>query len=351
MKEPDEHTAKEHKSENMDELMIDGDTAQASSRLSELYVSDDMAAFKIDKRLTVQQKLLAQNPDNKDLRKALQAELKQHQQDSLTRIFISNSKNTHHFANDRVAQAVISEIYALSGLELSKQQLSVTPLGRTGPYVVAMQNEYALILVDEGTIELVDTTSDPCVTQMFSVKNFEDNSSKPNEPSNIKTNDEANDDKMTFSIFFNLPVEYTGLFDEKGELDHPKKVIGEALQQIFANPNINFKLIQPRTELGILRNALRAIIVMPKMKQMPTDMDRLSALKFVSLSAGKRPATASISQDIRKTFGISNCCFRITCTEDQGCTFREQRWAEIGYRQKRDLVNPYQAKKRARRNT
>jgi len=203
-----------------------------------------MAAFKIDKRLTVQQKLLAQNPDNKDLGKALHAELKQHQQDSLTRIFISNSKNTHHFANDRVAQAVISEVYALSGLELSKQQvqqLSVTPLGRTGPYVVAMQNEYALILVDEGAIELVDTTSDPYVTQMFSVKNFEDNSSKPNEPKNVKMNDEADDDKMTFSIFFNLPVEYTGLFDEKGEL-------GFSHQSFCMSRKLNDKLLKPLNE-------------------------------------------------------------------------------------------------------
>jgi len=256
----------------MDETMGDGETAQASSRLSELYVSDDMAAFKIDKRLSIQQKLLAQNPSNKDLQKALQDELKRHQQDSLARIFISNSKNTHHFANDRIAQAVISEIHSLSGLELSKQHISVTPLGKTGPYVVAMQSEYALILVDEGTIELVDTTSDPFVTQIFSVKNFEDKDPKPKEPANTTSTNDIEDDKMTFSIFFNLPVEYTGLFDGKGELETPKKIIGEALQKVFANPDISFKLIQPRTELGILRNALRAIVVMPKIKQMPADI-------------------------------------------------------------------------------
>jgi len=105
--------------------MGDGEEAQTSSRLSELYVSDDMTAFKIDRHLSVQQKLMAQNPSNKDFKKALQAELNQH--DSMTRIFISNAKNTHPFANDRVAQAVISEIHTLLGMELSKQHMSDCP--------------------------------------------------------------------------------------------------------------------------------------------------------------------------------------------------------------------------------
>mmetsp|Transcript_41519 Transcript_41519/g.100843 ORF Transcript_41519/g.100843 Transcript_41519/m.100843 type:complete len:172 (+) Transcript_41519:158-673(+) len=87
---------------------------------------------------------------------------------------------------------------------------------------------------------------------------------------------------------------------------------------------------------------------MPKMTERPTDMDTLSHLKFVSLTAGKRPATASISQEIRKHFGISNCCFRTSCSEDQACSFREQRWEEIGYKRKRDKDNPHLAKKRAR---
>jgi len=94
--------------------------------------------------------------------------------------------------------------------------------------VVALQNEYAQTLVDEGTIELVDTTTDPFVTQIFTVKNFEDKDPMTNEPTKTApmSDGDTQDDKMTFSIFFNLPVEYTGMFDEKRELEVPKRLIG-----------------------------------------------------------------------------------------------------------------------------
>mmetsp|Transcript_41833 Transcript_41833/g.73616 ORF Transcript_41833/g.73616 Transcript_41833/m.73616 type:complete len:216 (+) Transcript_41833:95-742(+) len=208
-----------------DEAMEEGDTAQASSMISELYVSDDMTAFKIDRHLSIQQKLRAKDPSNNDIKKILADDLEQYKSDSLTRIFISNAKNTHPYKNDTVAYAIISEFQTLLGMVLSKTQMSVTQLGRTGPFVVALQSEYARTLIDEGAIELVDTSVDPFAIQTFSVKSFEDNAQPTNEEqSTTETNmEEPQTDKMTFSIFFNLPVEYTGLFDDKKELEVPKR--------------------------------------------------------------------------------------------------------------------------------
>jgi len=147
---------------------------------------------------------------------------------------------------------------------------------------------------------------------------------------------------------FHLPVEYTGSIDEKGELDLPKQKIDEALATVFSNPDIRHKVFQAKTEMGFYRNAFRAIITMPPMKETPKGVDELSKLKFVAMSDGRRPATATMSQETRQKFGISYCCFRTSCNEDQGCTFREQRWKEIGYWREGRGPGTHQERKRRR---
>mmetsp|Transcript_38060 Transcript_38060/g.92508 ORF Transcript_38060/g.92508 Transcript_38060/m.92508 type:complete len:124 (-) Transcript_38060:27-398(-) len=118
---------------------------------------------------------------------------------------------------------------------------------------------------------------------MFSVKPY---SAQPKAQSAAKKSEERQDmdtgsahvgpSKMDFSIYFNLPADYTGGRDEKGELNIPKTKINEALQEVFSNPEISYKIIQPKTELGFYRNAFRAIITMPLSDSPPSDLDVLS---------------------------------------------------------------------------
>eukprot|EP00327_Prymnesium_parvum_P002355 CAMPEP_0182835800 /NCGR_PEP_ID=MMETSP0006_2-20121128/21718_1 /TAXON_ID=97485 /ORGANISM="Prymnesium parvum, Strain Texoma1" /LENGTH=463 /DNA_ID=CAMNT_0024964291 /DNA_START=57 /DNA_END=1448 /DNA_ORIENTATION=+ len=335
MSHTDEHKHKDSRTDSTDEQMEDNMTEQTSGKLSDLYMSDDMAALQVDKHMAIQRKLMAQDPNNREYMKHITNDLKKHQQETLTRIFLSNTKNTHAFSSEDILAAVISEVDSILEIEIAKQDIIITALSRTGPYVVALRGDCAHTLVCEGSIELVDESTDPPVVQMFSIKEYS------TEPKKKKTTEEAESmevtpepSKMDFSIYFNLPAEYTGGRDEKGELNLPKQLIDKALIDVFSNPDISYRLIQPKTELGFYRNAFRAIITMPRMEKLPADMNVLSKLKFVALTPGARPATASMSQDVRKYFGISNCCFRSTCKEEQGCDFRAKRLNEMGYQPK-----------------
>mmetsp|Transcript_972 Transcript_972/g.2524 ORF Transcript_972/g.2524 Transcript_972/m.2524 type:complete len:234 (-) Transcript_972:308-1009(-) len=191
------------------------------------------------------------------------------------------------------------------------------------------------------------------MTQGFSVKKIIEPSASTSTSTamneEIQENDEVKEETMDFSIFFNLPVEYTGLLDKKSELVFSKKMIDENLKIVFSNPQIHYKIIQPTTtEMGDYRNALRAIVTMPRFEAAPSDLEVLSQLKYIAMKTGARPATAAMSQETRMKFGISNCCFRTTCKEGQGCDYREQRWKELGYEKKRPNPRVPQSNKRAR---
>mmetsp|Transcript_24546 Transcript_24546/g.52185 ORF Transcript_24546/g.52185 Transcript_24546/m.52185 type:complete len:116 (+) Transcript_24546:218-565(+) len=87
---------------------------------------------------------------------------------------------------------------------------------------------------------------------------------------------------------------------------------------------------------------------MPLSDSPPSDLDALSKLKFVSLAPGARPATASMTQETRAYFKISDCCFRASCKEEQGCSFRNERMNEIGFRPKGRNQAEAKEKKRTR---
>jgi len=335
--------------------MQDKDETTTKCKISELYVSNDMEAFQIDRHLTIQRKLQAKDPTNKEVVKNLANELKLHQHDSLAKIILTNSQNTYPFSDDAISTAISTEIFEVLEIEAESEEISINRLGRAGPFVVALRGDFAHTLLSDGSIDITDWKANPPITQGFTIKKYVEPSASTSKSNTTEKNkDESsnpNEDTgstMDFSIFFNLPVEYTGLLDKKQELDFPKKMIDENLKIVFANPDIHYKIIQPRTEMGFYRNALRVIVTMPRFKQAPSDLDVLSQLKYIAMKTGARPATATMSQETRALFGVSNCCFRSTCKEDQGCEFREQRWKELGYEKKRPNQRAPPTKKRDR---
>ncbi|KAL1519896.1 hypothetical protein AB1Y20_023385 [Prymnesium parvum] len=118
--------------QEMDAPMQDEDETTEECKISELYVSKDMEAFQIDRRLTIQRKLQAKDPTNKDVVKNLANELKLHQNDSLTKIILTNSKNTYPFSDDNITAAISTEIFEVLEIEAESEEISINRLGRAG---------------------------------------------------------------------------------------------------------------------------------------------------------------------------------------------------------------------------
>mmetsp|Transcript_35 Transcript_35/g.63 ORF Transcript_35/g.63 Transcript_35/m.63 type:complete len:356 (-) Transcript_35:137-1204(-) len=297
-----------------DEPMYEPHETQTEERLSELFVTDDKLAYGQSRKAIVQQRF---NNTATIIKEATKNSAEGPQKPLLTPLILTSSKNVYPFSEDAVTTAVRIELKELTHVEVAREFISVKAIGKTGPYVVALQGVYANALIAEGVLTVFDSNSDPPAVQDFTVKYF---NQKPN-PTDTPTTQGASssadqEDMWSFSIFFNLPVEYTGCFDMRNELELPKQAINEAVISVFSPPAITHTIIQPKTELGYYRNTLRAIITMPTPKERPSDADALSKLKFVALRQGMRPATAVMTQETRSRFGVSNCCFRTTCKED-----------------------------------
>jgi len=58
-----------------------------------------MEAFQLDRHLSIQRKLQAQDPSNKEYMKQLSNDLEKHKEASLTKILLSNINNSHPFSS------------------------------------------------------------------------------------------------------------------------------------------------------------------------------------------------------------------------------------------------------------
>mmetsp|Transcript_22653 Transcript_22653/g.33859 ORF Transcript_22653/g.33859 Transcript_22653/m.33859 type:complete len:192 (-) Transcript_22653:38-613(-) len=160
----------------------------------------------------------------------------------------SNNKRT--FLPEDISSQILAILQDVD-IEIEPEDITVTPMSATGPYVVALHKEAAEYIMEDGVM-LADTNQDPPFTQFFSAKPF-----------NASTNDikpSNNADDIAMSIFFNLGAEYTGL--RMKDLSEPKERILKALIEVFGEPSdfLSYTLIQPKTPLGFYRNAIRAII-------------------------------------------------------------------------------------------
>ncbi|KAL1520947.1 hypothetical protein AB1Y20_022506 [Prymnesium parvum] len=111
-------------------------------------------------------------------------------------------------------------------IEIEPEDVTVTPMTATGPYVVALHKEAAEYILEEGVM-LADSDQDPPFTQFFAAKPF-----------NASTNDikpSNNADDIAMSIYFNLGAEYTGL--RMKDLTEPKDRIMAALIEVFGQPS------------------------------------------------------------------------------------------------------------------
>jgi len=105
--------------------MQDKDETTTKCKISELYVSNDMEAFQIDRHLTIQRKLQAKDPTNKEVVKNLANELKLHQHDSLAKIILTNSQNTYPFSDDAISTAISTEIFEVLEIEAESEEISI----------------------------------------------------------------------------------------------------------------------------------------------------------------------------------------------------------------------------------
>mmetsp|Transcript_22654 Transcript_22654/g.33863 ORF Transcript_22654/g.33863 Transcript_22654/m.33863 type:complete len:273 (-) Transcript_22654:345-1163(-) len=254
----------------------------------------------------------------------------------------SNNKRT--FLPEDISSQILAILQDVD-IEIEPEDITVTPMSATGPYVVALHKEAAEYIMEDGVM-LADTNQDPPFTQFFSAKPF-----------NASTNDikpSNNADDIAMSIFFNLGAEYTGL--RMKDLSEPKERILKALIEVFGEPSdfLSYTLIQPKTPLGFYRNAIRAIIKYNKQNEgtvEPEDVNDLVKLRYVGMGFGKRPISSTMPSGWRAAYGVEPCCFRqkSACTKSNGkeCDLRNQVWAKFSYSEK-NLRPEFAEKKRKR---
>jgi len=315
----------------LDQVMVLDETARACAQLSrvsrQMYIENDAAAYSLERELEKQRKFHFQQAHAQEETKLLQSVLTS-KGDNAVKIKLSAAHNKHAFRPEAIASQVLATLLDVD-IEIEFQDIIVTPMSATGPYVVALHKEAAEYLLEDGVM-LADTNEDPPITQFFSAKPY--NLS----PNAVQSSNTAED--IALSIYFNLSAEYTGM--KMNQLVEPKERIQKALTEVFGEPSdfVSYVFIQPKSPMGFYRNAIRAIVKYNKQnedKVEPKDVNDLAKIRFVGMGFGKRPVPASMATGWRAAFGIEQCCFRQKefCTKlgDKECDLREKVWAKFSY--------------------
>mmetsp|Transcript_38427 Transcript_38427/g.95587 ORF Transcript_38427/g.95587 Transcript_38427/m.95587 type:complete len:480 (-) Transcript_38427:366-1805(-) len=298
-----------------------------ANELEQMYIENDAAAYSLERELEKQRKFHFQQAHAQEETKLLQSVLTS-KGDNAVKIKLSAAHNKHAFRPEAIASQVLATLLDVD-IEIEFQDIIVTPMSATGPYVVALHKEAAEYLLEDGVM-LADTNEDPPITQFFSAKPY--NLS----PNAVQSSNTAED--IALSIYFNLSAEYTGM--KMNQLVEPKERIQKALTEVFGEPSdfVSYVFIQPKSPMGFYRNAIRAIVKYNKQnedKVEPKDVNDLAKIRFVGMGFGKRPVPASMATGWRAAFGIEQCCFRQKefCTKlgDKECDLREKVWAKFSY--------------------
>jgi len=302
--------------------------AQVTNDLEQMYLENDAQAYKVDRTLEKNRKFYYQKKYAEDEAKLFKSSKTKQDKLNISRIKLTSPNNKHSFLAEQVAHQVATTLKDVD-FDINIADIIVTSMSVTGPYIVAMEDEAAKYLLEEGMM-LIDPNEDPPVTQFFEAKPF-----------NLKhtqtsTSNTSND--IALSIFFNLGAEYTGLHMD--QLTDQRNRIQQAVEEVFGKPSdfVSYVIIQPKSQMGFYRNALRVIIKYNKQnedKVEPKDVNDLSKLRYVGLGFGKRPASATMATGWRAAYGIEPCCFRQKefCTKsiNQECDLRSKIWAKFSY--------------------
>lgn len=310
----------------------------------QMYLENDEQAYALDRQLEKQRKFHFQRNHAQEEAKLFHMTRKNKSDTTVKRIKLSATGNNRIFRPEDISAQVLATLQEVD-IEIELEDIIVTPMSVTGPYVVALHKEAADYIMEEGMM-LADTNQDPPFTQFFSAKPFNASVSE------VKISNNAED--IAMSIYFNLGAEYTGL--KMNDLADPKSRILEALSEVFGKPSdfVSYTLIQPKTPLGFYRNAIRAIVKYNKQnenKVEPEEVNDLAKIRYVGMGFGKRPISSTMPTGWRAAYGIEPCCFRqkAQCTKSNGvdCDLRSQVWAKYSYTDK-NLRPDFAEKKRKR---
>mmetsp|Transcript_31204 Transcript_31204/g.77808 ORF Transcript_31204/g.77808 Transcript_31204/m.77808 type:complete len:405 (-) Transcript_31204:368-1582(-) len=294
--------------------------------IDKLYLVDDQRAYEKEretvkgKRFYIQKKMV-----HDEVEKA-----KKRQEDKISdfyKLILRAKDNKHTFPIENIALQVLNILQDME-IELEINDISVSAFGVKGPYVVAIRSKLGASSLQEEGIVLTDLQSNPPVKQFFEIA-----------PYNANTNEvraSSTSEDIAMSIFYKLGNEYTGLRLDKNQLDEPKNRIMKEITQVFgeASDILQYTIIQPRTECGVIRNDLRVIIKYNKANEAKVEPEgeKLASLKHISLGFGKRPLVATLPAGWRAAYGVQACCFRQECDLQNGkCVAREQAWSTSSY--------------------
>jgi len=302
--------------------------AELGSDLQQMYIDNDAKAYEVDRTLEKNRKFYFQKKYATDEAKQYAASKMKQNANGITRIKLTSPNNKHSFQAEQVAYQVATTLRDVD-FEINFQDIVVTAMSATGPFIAAMHEEAAQYLLEEGMM-LIDPTQDPPVTQFFEAKPFNAN--------HTHTNSSSNADDIALSIYFNLGAEYTGM--HLNQLSEQQERITKALTEVFGEPSdfLSYVFVQPKSQMGFYRNAIRAIVKYNKQnenKVEPKDVNDLAKLRYVGMGFGKRPVSATMAAGWRAAYGIEQCCFRqkefCTKTDTNECDLRAKMWAKYSY--------------------
>jgi len=318
--------------------------AELGSDLQQMYIDNDAKAYEVDRTLEKNRKFYFQKKYATDEAKQYAASKMKQNANGITRIKLTSPNNKHSFQAEQVAYQVATTLRDVD-FEINFQDIVVTAMSATGPFIAAMHEEAAQYLLEEGMM-LIDPTQDPPVTQFFEAKPFNAN--------HTHTNSSSNADDIALSIYFNLGAEYTGM--HLNQLSEQQERITKALTEVFGEPSdfLSYVFVQPKSQMGFYRNAIRAIVKYNKQnenKVEPKDVNDLAKLRYVGMGFGKRPVSATMAAGWRAAYGIEQCCFRqkefCTKTDTNECDLRAKMWAKYSYSDNNNRLD-YSEKKRKR---
>ncbi|KAL1524696.1 hypothetical protein AB1Y20_019581 [Prymnesium parvum] len=226
---------------------------------TQLYLVDDQRAYEKEretekgKRFFIQKKMV-----NTEF-----AQAKKRQEDKSSdfyKLILRANEYKHTFTIENIALQVLNILQDME-IDLEINDISVSAFGVKGPYVVALRSQLGASSLQEEGIVLTDLQSNPPVKQFFDIA-----------PYNASTNEvkaSSTSEDIAMSIFYKLGNEYTGLRLDKNQLEEPKSRILKEITQVFgeASDILQYVIIQPRTECGIIRNDLRVIIKYNKVNE------------------------------------------------------------------------------------
>jgi len=311
----------EEKEDNQQEGM------EIEQDIDKLYLVDDQLAYQREREIDKGKRFFIQ-------RKMVEAELEkakkrqENKNSEFHKVILRASDNKHAFSIEDIALQVLKNLEDME-IEIDISDIAVSAFGTKGPYVVALRSKLgALSLQEEGMI-LTELQINPPVKQFFEVSPYNANEKE------IKASS-SRDQDIAMSIFYKLGNEYTGLRLDKNQLDEPKERIMKEITKVFgeASDILQYSLIQPRTECGVIRNDLRVIIKYNKLNEskVEPEVEKLADLKYISLGFGKRPLVATLPSGWRAAYGVQACCFRQECEMKEGkCTARDKAWSLNSY--------------------